>query len=310
MILALKEIDKSFDKAVLKEVDLEIAQGEIVSILGQSGSGKSTLLNIIAGFEKADSGSLHINGEVMFNKKKNIVPQERNIGFVFQNYALFPHLSIEKNILFGVKKKSDKRVVQEMLELVELQGYEKKYPHELSGGEQQRISLARVLATNPDIILLDEPFSSIDVLLKSEIEKELLKLIKKSGKTAIFVTHDPKEAMAISDKIAFIKDGEIVQYDTPENIYYHPCSKEVASFFGIANFIEDACYRLNQITLHEDAGMYRVKLEDAIFRGEYYELQILVNVQEKEYPFTVFDYNNFHTKKEFYISIMDLECVK
>jgi len=304
MILALKQINKSFDKPVLKDIDLEIEEGQIVSILGRSGSGKSTLLNIIAGFEKADSGALYINGETIFDKKKNTEPQNRNIGFVFQDYALFPHLNVEKNLLFGVKKR-DKAVVKELLEMVALQGYEKKYPHELSGGEQQRISLARVLATNPDIILLDEPFSSVDILSKTEIEKELLALIKKSSKTAIFVTHDPKEAMAISDKIAFIENGEILQYATPENIYYHPKSKAIASFFGIANFIEEKCYRLNQITLQKQEGMYKARLDYAIFRGEYYELHIFVSANQKEYPFTVYDYNDFYNQEEFYISLKE-----
>jgi len=303
MILELKDLNKSFDKAVLKNINLEIEQGEIISILGKSGSGKSTLLNIIAGFQKAGSGSLVINEQTVFNKKINIEPQNRNIGFVFQNYALFPHLNVKDNLLFGVKNKKDKSIVSELLELVELQGYEKKYPHELSGGEQQRISIARVLATNPDIILLDEPFSSVDTLLKAEIEKELLSLIKKSGKTAIFVTHDPKEAMAISDKIAFLEDGEIIQYDTPKNIYYKPKSKVVASFFGIANFIGEQCYRLHEITLNANEGMHRVKVDYSIFRGEYHELHIIVNVDNQEYPFVVFDYSNFHTKEEFFISL-------
>jgi len=302
MILQLKQVNKSFEKQVLKDINLEIEQGQIISILGKSGSGKSTLLNIIAGFEKADSGTLHIKEEPIFNKKINIEPQNRNIGFVFQNYALFPHLNVEKNLLFGVKKKN-KTIVKELLEMVDLQGYEKKYPHELSGGEQQRISLARVLATNPDIILLDEPFSSVDSLLKVQIEKELLSLIKKSGKTAIFVTHDPKEAMAISDKIAFIENGEILQYDTAENIYQNPKSQGLATFFGIANFIDDKCYRLNQISLHSKEGMYKVQLDYALFRGDYYELHIHVDVHGKQYPFTVFDYEDFHTLQVFYISL-------
>ena len=304
MILELKQLNKNFDKPVLKDINLEIEQGQIISILGKSGSGKSTLLNVIAGFEKANSGSLHINGQIIFDKKKNTEPQDRNIGFVFQNYALFPHLTVEKNLLFGVKNKKNKTLVKELLEMVDLEGYEKKYPHELSGGEQQRISIARVLATDPDIILLDEPFSSVDTLLKTQIEKDLLAIIKKSRKTAIFVTHDPKEAMAISDKIAFLENSEIVQYDTPQNIYYQPKSNTVASFFGVANFIEEQCYRLNQITLHKQEGMYKAQVNHAIFRGEYYELHINVNVNQQQYPFVVFDYDDFHTEQEFYISLL------
>ena len=304
MILELKGLNKSFDKVVLKDINLEVKHGQIISILGKSGSGKSTLLNIIAGFERANSGLLLINDRVMFDKKQYIQPQDRNIGFVFQNYALFPHLDIEKNLLFGVKNKKDKILVKELLEMINLSGYEKRYPHELSGGEQQRVALARVLATKPDLILLDEPFSSIDTLLKAEIEKELLTIIKKSKKTAIFVTHDPKEAMAISDKIVFIEDGKILQFDTPQNIYYQPKSKEIASFFGIANFIDEKCYRLNQIKLSMEQGMHKAILNYSIFRGEYYELHIDVKVEQKEYPFIVFDFNSFYQEEEFYITLV------
>jgi iron(III) transport system ATP-binding protein len=304
MILELKQLNKSFDTPVLKEIDLEIEQGQIISILGKSGSGKSTLLNIIAGFERADNGTLHINGQPIFNKKKYTEPQDRNIGFVFQNYALFPHLTVEGNLLFGMKGKKNKTLVKELLELVDLEGYEKKYPHELSGGEQQRISIARVLATDPDIILLDEPFSSVDTLLKTQIEKDLLMIIKKSRKTAIFVTHDPKEAMAISDKIAFLENGEILQYDTPQKIYYQPKTKTVASFFGIANFIDEQCYRLNQISLNRQEGMHRAQLDHSIFRGEYYELHLNVMIDDKQYPFVVFDYDDFHKEEAFYISLL------
>ncbi len=304
MILELNQLNKSFDKPILKEINLEIERGQIISILGKSGSGKSTLLNIIAGFERADSGSLHINNQTIFEKRKNVEPQDRNIGFIFQNYALFPHLSVESNLLFGVKNRKNKTVVKELLEMIDLEGYEKRYPHELSGGEQQRISIARVLATDPDIILLDEPFSSVDTLLKREIEKDLLEIIKRSSKTAIFVTHDPKEAMAISDKIAFLEDGEILQYDTPQKIYHQPKSKSVASFFGVANFIEEQCYRLNQISMNKKEGMYRVQLNHSIFRGEYYELHINVIIDDKLYPFVVFDYDDFYTEQEFYISLL------
>ncbi len=310
MILELKQLNKSFDKPILKDINLDIEHGEIVSILGKSGSGKSTLLNIIAGFEKADSGSLQINDQVIFDKKRNREPQDRNIGFVFQNYALFPHLTVEKNILFGLKKtkenkKKKREVVQELLEMVDLVGYERRYPHELSGGEQQRISIARVLATDPDLILLDEPFSSVDTLLKAEIERDLLAIIKKSNKTAIFVTHDPKEAMAISDKIAFLEDGEIMQYGKPKDIYHQPKSKQVASFFGIANFIGEKCYRLSQIEMKKSGGMHKVRLEESIFRGEYHELHVKVIVDEEEYPFILFDYGDFHKESEFYISLTE-----
>jgi iron(III) transport system ATP-binding protein len=310
MILELKQLNKSFDKPVLKNINLEIEKGEIISILGKSGSGKSTLLNVIAGFETANSGSLRIGDRIVFDKGVNTRPEDRNIGFVFQNYALFPHLNVEKNLLFGVKnKKNKKTVVKELLEMIDLQGYEKKYPHELSGGEQQRVSLARVLATGPDIILLDEPFSSVDTLLKAQIEKDLLTLIKKNGKTAIFVTHDPKEAMAISDKIAFLENGEIVQCDAPQNIYHQPKSKALASFFGVANFVDEKCYRLSQIRLSKEEGEHKAKLNSAVFRGEYYELSVDVEINQKQYPFVVYDYDFFHKEQEFFVSLTETPTI-
>ena len=216
-ILKLKNISKSFNNVeVLKDINLNIKKGEIISLLGKSGSGKSTLLNIIAGFDESDSGEMNVNNKIIFDNNTFIQPQNRNIGFVFQNYALFPHMNIFDNITFGIDdypKKEKIEISKNLLKLVHLDGYEKQFPHELSGGQQQRIALIRSLSTNPDILLLDEPFSGIDSMVKVKIQKELLETLKQTHKTVIIVTHNIEEAKAMSDEIIYMEDGKIIPYD-------------------------------------------------------------------------------------------------
>lgn len=215
--LSLNNISKSFgDTKVLKDINLNIQKGKIISLLGKSGSGKSTLLNIIAGFETSDSGDMYINKKRVFDSYTFTQPQHRNIGFVFQNYALFPHMNIFDNITFGIDdfpKKEKTNIAENLLKLVHLEGYEKRFPHELSGGQQQRIALIRSLALNPEILLLDEPFSGIDAMVKCKIQKELLEILRQTNKTVIIVTHDIDEAKAMSDEIIYIEDGKIIPYD-------------------------------------------------------------------------------------------------
>ena len=190
MILNLKNIKKNFGKTeVLKDVNIELNEGEILTILGASGSGKSTILNLIAGFEEPSSGSISLYGKTVSSRDIFEEPHERNIGFVFQNYALFPHLNVFKNIAFGISKKDINRknvIVEKMMKLTGLEGLQKRFPHELSGGQQQRVALARTLATSPKLILFDEAFSNVDAILKSKIESELVSIIKDSGVSAIF----------------------------------------------------------------------------------------------------------------------------
>lgn len=280
-ILTLSNISKSFQKTqVLKDITLDIQKGKIISLLGKSGSGKSTLLNLIAGFERSDTGILSLNNKILSDTKTFVEPQKRNIGFVFQNYALFPHMTIFENITFGIEnypKQEKTKIAQELLELVNLSGYEKRYPHELSGGQQQRIALIRALALNPELILLDEPFSGIDTMLKAKIQKELLEILKSTHKTAIIVTHDANEAMSMSDKIIYLEDGEIKQYDTPQNIYKTPKTKNVAKSFGIANFIErdgiEYCVRVDECSLGE-TGEFKVSIINQSFQGDKYILDV------------------------------------
>ncbi|MDC0933547.1 ABC transporter ATP-binding protein, partial [Arcobacteraceae bacterium] len=280
-ILTLSNISKSFDNTeVLKDISVDIERGKIISLLGKSGSGKSTLLNIIAGFERSQNGTMFLNNKVLSDKNTFVEPQQRNIGFVFQNYALFPHMTIFDNITFGIDslpKEEKIQIATKLLSLVHLNGFEARYPHELSGGQQQRIALIRAMALNPELILLDEPFSGIDTMLKAQIQKELLAILKSTHKTAIIVTHDASEAMAMSDKIIYLDDGKITQYGTPQNIYKNPKTKNIAKSFGVANFItkdnKEYCVRVDECELG-NIGEFKVSILSQSFQGDKYILDV------------------------------------
>lgn len=246
-ILTVDQVTKKFGpqlEPVLKNITFSLTEGEILGLLGPSGCGKTTLLRIIAGFEHPSSGSVTIKGNIVANSKFNLPPEQRHTGMVFQDYALFPHLTIEDNIAFGlktrVKKLSSREIkqrVKETLAIVNLSGLEKRYPHQLSGGQQQRIALARALAPNPSLILLDEPLSNLDVQVREKLRHEVRNILKATGISAIFVTHDQEEALAISDQIAVMHQGNIEQLGTPEAVYSQPASRFVAEFVTQANFV-------------------------------------------------------------------------
>ncbi|QUH27500.1 ABC transporter ATP-binding protein [Vallitalea guaymasensis] len=241
----LNDISKKYGEInALKEVSLDIHTGELLSILGSSGCGKSTLLYSIAGLEKPDSGDISLNGRTIFSASERtfIPPEKRNIGLVFQNYALWPHMNIYKNVAYPlqirkVKKSIIKKEVLEKLELVGLSGKEKKYPHELSGGEQQRAAVARGLIMKPDILLLDEPFSNLDAKLREKMQDELKRIQKLTKLTMVHVTHDQEEAMRISDRIAIMNKGRLLQIGEPSEIYDRPKDVFVAGFVGKSNLI-------------------------------------------------------------------------
>lgn len=203
---------KNAEIETLKNFNLHIEKGDIVCILGESGSGKSTVLRIISGLEEPSSGNIIINNEVIVNENTFVLPEKRGVGMIFQDYALFPHMTVEENIKFGLKKlsKSEKdERVEKMLNLVNLNEYGKRYPHELSGGQQQRVAIARAVAPNPSLLLLDEPFSNLDAHLQNKIREELKSIIKKAEITSIFVTHNVEDAKAVADKVIILKDGQI-----------------------------------------------------------------------------------------------------
>ncbi len=237
MNLKVAHINKQFnDSDVLKDVSLEIQKGEILSLTGESGCGKTTLLRIIAGLENTDSGKIFLNDQDITHWK----PEKRKFGFVFQNLSLFPHLSVKQNIFYAVKKKNRKKEekIKNLLEITGLGGLEGRMPHQLSGGQQQRVALARALAINPYLLMLDEPFSSIDELLKTKIREELFDLLRMLKITTILVSHQPTDAFLISDKLVVMKNGVIQQQGTPSDIYYNPASLYVSSLFGSSVIIK------------------------------------------------------------------------
>ena len=238
--LELKEIKKSFTEgeAVLDNISLEISKGEFITLLGSSGCGKTTTLRIIAGLEQPDAGSVWLDGREV----TGLEPNQRDVNTVFQNYALFPHMNVAENIGYGLKlkkvpKSEIRKKVSRMLELVQLEGYEKRKPSELSGGQKQRVAIARALVNNPEVLLLDEPLGALDLQLRRAMQIELKHLQKKLGITFIYITHDQEEAINMSDRIAVMKDGCIEQIGTPDEIYNHPKTSYVATFVGNANIL-------------------------------------------------------------------------
>lgn len=239
--IEINSVTKTYPGAsepAVNNLTLAVEKGSIITLLGPSGCGKSTTLRLIAGFERADSGSIVLGGRVVSDNNTWIPPEKRGVGMVFQDYALFPHLNVYKNIGFGYKGKDYHARVMEVIELVNLKGLEKRYPNELSGGQQQRVALARALTRRPVVILLDEPFSNLDADLRGQMRVEVKRIIKEAEATAIFVSHDQKDALAISDKIVVMKDGIVQQHGTPREIYQFPENKFVATFVGQTNILE------------------------------------------------------------------------
>jgi iron(III) transport system ATP-binding protein len=220
--------------AAINDLTLEVEEGSLVALVGPSGCGKTTALRAIAGFERPTTGTISIRGTVVSSNDTMVAPENRNVGMVFQEYALFPHISVAENVGYGVRGSDRVRRVQEVLNLVGLDDYGDRFPHELSGGEQQRVALARALAPEPDVVLLDEPFSNLDAPQRERMRRELRKILKAARVTAVFVTHDQAEALAIADVIAVMNDGHIRQVGTPDDVYASPVSPWVAKFLGDA----------------------------------------------------------------------------
>jgi iron(III) transport system ATP-binding protein len=235
-ILEVKKIGKTFDnRRVVEDVSFALERGRIGCLLGPSGCGKTTLLRLIAGFEAPDTGSVVLHGRTVSDQGVEVEPENRRVGMVFQDYALFPHLTVSGNIAFGITSLPvdlRKRKVQTLVEKAGLEGLENQYPHELSGGQQQRVALARALAPEPEIILLDEPFSNLDVTLRDALSREVRQIIKDLGSTALLVTHNQHEAFAMADEIGVIKEGKMLQWGTAHELYHHPADRKVAAFIG------------------------------------------------------------------------------
>ena len=276
----LKNIKKSFQEGedVLESICLTAKKGEFVTLLGSSGCGKTTTLRIIAGLEQPDSGQVFLNGKDV----TSLEPNQRNVNTVFQNYALFPHMNVADNIGYGLKlKKTSKaeisRRVKEMLELVQLSGFEKRKPSELSGGQRQRVAIARALVNNPEVLLLDEPLGALDLQLRRAMQHELKRLQKKLGITFIYITHDQEEAINMSDTIAVMNHGRFEQIGTPDEIYNHPKTSYVAMFVGNANILTGVVESVDpertdgasdQITVRTDAGKVKVSMNNVNITAE------------------------------------------
>jgi iron(III) transport system ATP-binding protein len=236
-MIRLESVSRRFGSVrAVERADLEVGRGEFVALLGPSGCGKTTLLRLIAGFEVPDEGTVRIGGKIVAGTAW-VAPEHRHVGMVFQDYALFPHLTVAANVGYGLVRDRRAERVSEVLALVGLSGFTERYPHELSGGQQQRVALARALAPRPAVVLLDEPWSNIDSLLRASMRDELAAILRAAGVTVLLVTHDREEAFSVADRIALMRAGTIVQSGTPEDVYFAPATKWAGQFVGAANLI-------------------------------------------------------------------------
>ncbi|WP_070962318.1 ABC transporter ATP-binding protein [Vibrio sonorensis] len=264
--LKIKDLTCKYEsQTVLESLSLEVEHGEIVCLLGASGCGKTTLLKAIAGLLPLSAGNMSLNCQTIDDGENWLPPEQRNIGMIFQDYALFPHLTVKQNVAFGLKGASEvekNHKVAEMLELVHLGEFADRYPHQLSGGQQQRVAIARSLAYKPDLLLLDEPFSNIDTQVRHELISQIRKIFKEQGVTAIFVTHSREEAFAFADKMAVMNNGVIEQYGTATDLYYQPASKFVADFLGGGSYL--AARRVSESQFLTELGVVEATAQQEI----------------------------------------------
>ena len=276
MYLEIKNLVKYYQKnsPVIKKLNFSVKKGEIISFLGESGSGKTTFLKCISGLEKINSGTISLNNNILNNKNIFVKPQERKIGFVFQDYPLFPHLNLKENITFNLKPKYIKKL-NYMVSLTRLENLLSRYPHELSGGEQQRACIARALIREPDLLLLDEPFSNLDSNIKFSIRDEIYKILKETNTTTILVTHDINDSLNIADRILIFKAGVLQQYDDPVNMYCEPANCYCAKVLGDLNQIdlENKTYyiRPEKVEIVEESK-HKIIVEKCFFQGKEYKV--------------------------------------
>jgi iron(III) transport system ATP-binding protein len=259
--LEIVGLSKSFgSNPVLADLDLTVRAGSLTAILGRSGSGKTTLLRLLAGFDRPDRGTVAIGTRLVDGNGTHVHPEHRRIGYVPQEGALFPHLTVAANVGFGLSRAVRRRRAAELLELVGLADLERRYPHQLSGGQQQRVALARALAVEPEIVLLDEPFASLDAHMRASVREEVQRILRAAGTTTLLVTHDQEEALSLADRVAVLRDGAIAQYATPQELYARPLDDRLARFVGDANLLEGVL----------EGGLVRTPLGElpAIWHGE------------------------------------------
>ncbi|TLM88169.1 ABC transporter ATP-binding protein [Pseudarthrobacter sp. NamE5] len=245
--LVFESVSKHYGSTVgARSLDLDIPAGELVTLIGPSGCGKSTTLRLAAGLERPDQGAIRVAGDVVADRRRFVEPEKRRVGLVFQDYALFPHMTVAQNVEFGLDRlaRGDRRArTGEVLDLVRLGHLAGRYPHELSGGEQQRVALARALAPRPAVVLLDEPFSSLDESLRAQVRRDTVATLKEAGTTGVLVTHDQTEALSVGTRVVVMRRGVIEQADTPEKVFEQPATRFVASFMGDADFLPAHVHR-------------------------------------------------------------------
>ncbi|MYE25669.1 MAG: ABC transporter ATP-binding protein [Chloroflexi bacterium] len=262
-MLETENLTKIFDDGVLavQDISLQVRRDEFLTLLGPSGGGKTTALRLLAGFETPTRGRIQIGDHIVADDSHFIPPEKRRVGMVFQDYALFPHVDVAGNIAFGLQgsKKDQARRVEGLLSLVGLSQFAQRMPYELSGGQQQRVALARALAPNPDILLLDEPFSNLDTHLREQVRTDVRRILLETDTTAIFVTHDQQEALSLSDEIAIMFDGKLIQVATPHVLYNRPANTQVARFVGDANFLQAEAHGMTADSLLGEVKLFHPK---------------------------------------------------
>jgi len=301
MFLNIENLIKFYSKddPLIKDLNFSVNKGEFVSFIGESGSGKTTFLKCLAGLEKINSGKITLNNRVLDDKTTFVKPNHRKIGFIFQDYPLFPHLSVLENLKINLDEQYEKNI-KYYVELTGLDNLLNRYPHELSGGEQQRVCITRALIREPDLLLMDEPFSNLDVSIKSKIQSEVYKILKSTNTTTILVTHDIKDTFDISDRILVFKAGIVQQYDKPEEMYCNPVNCYCAKILGDLNRIhidgKELYIRPEKIKI-VDKSEHKIKVEKTSFIGKEYKIKGSLNKDE------IYFYNSVPIKDTNYLFI-------
>ena len=305
--IELRQINHYYGKdQALENINLTIEEGEFFTLLGPSGCGKTTILRILGGFISPSSGSIVVSDKDI----TNLGPEKRNMGTVFQNYALFPNMTVEENVAYGLKiKKLPKNTIKEKcdfyLELAGLTDYRKKRVDELSGGQQQRVAIARALAIEPTMLLLDEPMSNLDVALRIKMREEIREIQQKIGITTLFITHDQQEALAISDKIAVMDKGRVLQVGTPMEVYKNPANDFVANFVGTSNYIEESQYNNFNIKNTEKPYIYKRPEEMILVESTDENGFVKVTIESKRFLGPLLEYTVLHNEKRYNVAMLN-----
>jgi len=282
------------DSPAVQDLNLTIQPGELLAMVGESGSGKTTLLRLISGLEKPDQGDIRVHGRLVSSQNTWVPPERRQVGMVFQDGALFPHLTIRQNIAYGLKGQAKDEMlsrVDALLAMVGLDGFQNRYPHELSGGERQRIAVIRALAPEPAVVLFDEPFSNLDPMLRCEIRDHIRRILKDLKTTAILVTHDTDDALHVGDRVAVMHQGRVDQIGSPREVYHHPANGYCAKLFGVANSVEGTWVRPEDMQLIPayEPGCHAVLIQNSVDAGKHREVRVRPEAEEQDTHWTLYE---------------------